>query len=119
LSVIISPLILRRHQPLRCVGIFAYSTILCVDSLRVCDAFCFDGLQLAGVGVLALSIWLLFDQAVVFMAKGAQDYATGTYILLAAGALMTVIGFLGCCGALRENQCLLGTVSVEYLYETF
>lgn len=44
------------------------------------------------------------------MAKGAQDYATGTYILLAAGALMTVIGFLGCCGALRESQCLLGTV---------
>lgn len=45
------------------------------------------------------------------MAKGAQDYATGTYILLAAGALMTIIGFLGCCGALRESQCLLGTVS--------
>ncbi|KAI9557596.1 hypothetical protein GHT06_017424 [Daphnia sinensis] len=67
---------------------------------------------LAGVGVLALSIWLLFDQAVVFMAKGAQDYATGTYILLAAGALMTVIGFLGCCGALRESQCLLGTFFV-------
>lgn len=44
------------------------------------------------------------------MAKGAQDYATGTYILLAAGALMTIIGFLGCCGALRESQCLLGTV---------
>ena len=66
--------------------------------------------QLAGVGVLALSIWLLFDQAVVLMAKGAQDYATGTYILLAAGALMTIIGFLGCCGALRESQCLLGTV---------
>jgi hypothetical protein len=53
------------------------------------------------------------------MAKGAQDYATGTYILLAAGALMTVIGFLGCCGALRESQCLLGTVSVQCLYETF
>ena len=67
--------------------------------------------QLAGVGVLALSIWLLFDQAVVFMAKGDHNYATGTYILLAAGALMTVIGFLGCCGALRESQCLLGTVS--------
>jgi len=67
---------------------------------------------LAGVGVLALSIWLLFDQAVVLMAKGAQDYATGTYVLMAAGALMTIIGFLGCCGALRESQCLLGTFFV-------
>lgn len=101
------------------MSVFLLAVFVCVDSFRVRDAFCFDGLQLAGVGVLALSIWLLFDQAVVFMAKGAQDYATGTYILLAAGALMTVIGFLGCCGALRESQCLLGTVSVECLYETF
>lgn len=68
---------------------------------------------------MVLSIWLLFDQAVVLMAKGAQDYATGTYIFLAAGALMTIIGFLGCCGALRESQCLLGTVSVISLAISF
>lgn len=67
---------------------------------------------LAGVGVLAISIWLLFDQTVVLMAKGSPDYATGTYILLGAGALMTIIGFLGCCGVLRESQCLLGTFFV-------
>ena len=58
-----------------------------------------------------LSIWLLFDQALLFAAKGALNYQTGTYILLVTGALMTVIGFLGCCGALRESQCLLGTVT--------
>ena len=68
--------------------------------------------------MLALSIWLLFDQAVVLMAKGAQDYATGTYVLMAAGALMTIIGFLGCCGALRESQCLLGTVSISLVFYT-
>ena len=67
-------------------------------------------IQLAGVGILVLSIWLLFDQALLFAAKGALNYQTGTYILLITGALMTIIGFLGCCGALRESQCLLGTV---------
>jgi len=67
---------------------------------------------LAGVGILVLSIWLLFDQALLFAAKGALNYQTGTYILLITGALMTIIGFLGCCGALRESQCLLGTFFV-------
>ena len=34
-------------------------------------------------------------------------------VLLALGSLMTVIGFLGCCGAARESQCLLGSVSIN------
>jgi CD9 antigen len=67
--------------------------------------------QFVGVGVLAVSLWLLFDSAFYLqVAKGADSYSAGTFTLLAAGALMTIIGFLGCCGALRESQCLLGTV---------
>lgn len=34
----------------------------------------------------------------------------GVYILIAAGALIMVVGFLGCCGAIRESPCMLGTV---------
>lgn len=30
---------------------------------------------------------------------------------MGAGALMTTVGFFGCCGAARESQCLLGAVS--------
>lgn len=67
---------------------------------------------LVGACIFAMSIWLLFDTAMLFAAKGAMNYQTGTYILLGAGALMTIIGFLGCCGALRESQCLLGTFFV-------
>lgn len=29
------------------------------------------------------------------------------YLLIAIGALLVVIGFLGCCGAVRESQCML------------
>jgi len=32
-------------------------------------------------------------------------------VLLVLGSLMTIIGFLGCCGAARESQCLLGSFS--------
>lgn len=36
---------------------------------------------------------------------------SGVYILIAAGALMMVVGFLGCCGAMKESPCMLGLVS--------
>lgn len=36
--------------------------------------------------------------------------STGVYILIAAGALMMVVGFLGCCGAIKESPCMLGLV---------
>lgn len=34
----------------------------------------------------------------------------GIYILIAVGAVMMFVGFLGCYGAIQESQCLLGTV---------
>lgn len=38
---------------------------------------------------------------------------TGVYILIAVGAVMMLVGFLGCYGAIQESQCLLGTVSLS------
>lgn len=35
----------------------------------------------------------------------------GVYILIVAGGLVMLVGFFGCCGAVRESQCLLGSVS--------
>lgn len=35
----------------------------------------------------------------------------GVYILIGAGSLVMLVGFFGCCGAVRESQCLLGSVS--------
>jgi hypothetical protein len=32
-------------------------------------------------------------------------------VFIAVGALILVLGFLGCCGALRESQCILAIVS--------
>ncbi|XP_053505761.1 CD9 molecule b isoform X1 [Ictalurus furcatus] len=66
---------------------------------------------LAGTGVLAVGLWLRFDKqtAGLFQATDAPStFLVGVYILIVAGALMMVVGFLGCCGALRESQCMLG-----------
>ena len=40
--------------------------------------------------------------------------STGLYVLVGAGALMMTVGFFGCCGAMRESQCVLGSVSGVY-----
>lgn len=40
--------------------------------------------------------------------------STGLYVLVGAGALMMAVGFFGCCGAMRESQCVLGSVSGVY-----
>lgn len=37
----------------------------------------------------------------------------GVYILIGAGSLVMLVGFFGCCGAVRESQCLLGSVSTN------
>ena len=38
----------------------------------------------------------------------------GIYLVIIAGALLSVIGFFGCYGALRENRCFLGLVSFKF-----
>ncbi|KAM6114479.1 tetraspanin-18-like [Phoenicopterus ruber ruber] len=61
------------------------------------------GTCLAGVGV-----WVAADPAgfqAVVAAKPALS--AGAYLLLAAGIALSLLGFLGCCGALRRSRPLL------------
>ncbi|XP_035239341.1 tetraspanin-2 [Anguilla anguilla] len=67
---------------------------------------------LVGSLVLAVGLWLRFDTDTVSLLneEGAPDtFFIGVYILIGAGGLMMLVGFFGCCGAVRESQCLLGS----------
>uniref|UniRef100_A0AAX7URZ0 Tetraspanin n=1 Tax=Astatotilapia calliptera TaxID=8154 RepID=A0AAX7URZ0_ASTCA len=78
----------------------------------VCDNIYFCVLQLAGTAVLAIGLWLRLDQKTKSLFEEPDSsyvFYTGVYILIAAGALIMVVGFLGCCGAIRESPCMLGT----------
>lgn len=66
---------------------------------------------LTGMAVMAIGLWLRLDSKTKGLFEGPDSpyvFYTGVYILIGAGALMMVVGFLGCCGAIRESPWMLG-----------
>lgn len=69
-------------------------------------------MKLVGLAAVALAIWMLVDPTFyVSMVQDTNDYLISTYILLVAGILLVIVGFMGCCGSFKESNCLLISVS--------
>ncbi|XP_052008055.1 CD81 protein-like [Xyrauchen texanus] len=71
---------------------------------------------LAGCVVLGVSLWLRHDSKTSSLLdqkfediEAPSTFYISVYILIAVGAVMMFVGFLGCYGAIQESQCLLGT----------
>merc|ERR1712183_923048 len=43
------------------------------------------------------------------MKSSISLYASASYILIVISVLVVIIAFFGCCGAYKENKCMLGT----------
>lgn len=78
--------------------------------------FVFNGIIfLAGVAILGVGIWVKVDSGSILSFLGKIENAPAElsqvlnvgYLLIAIGAILLVIGFLGCCGAIRESKCML------------
>ncbi|XP_077995146.1 CD151 antigen-like [Glandiceps talaboti] len=64
---------------------------------------------LCGLAIIGVCIWMAIDQHYFQDLLGAETFELLMYTLLCCGAVICLVGFFGCCGALRESKCLLGT----------
>ncbi|XP_053194736.1 tetraspanin 35 [Scomber japonicus] len=87
----------------------------CFGFLKVM-MFIFNGIIfLAGAAILGVGIWVKVDSGSILSFLGKIEDAPAElnqvlnvgYLLIAIGLLLLVIGFLGCCGAVRESRCML------------
>ncbi|XP_071330696.1 tetraspanin 35 [Trachinotus anak] len=87
----------------------------CFGFLKVM-MFVFNGIIfLAGAAILGVGIWVKVDSGSILSFLGKIENAPAElsqvlnvgYLLIAIGALLVVIGFLGCCGAVKESKCML------------
>ncbi|KAK3581470.1 hypothetical protein CHS0354_031795 [Potamilus streckersoni] len=84
------------------------SCYTCIRYLMFAFNFLF---WLLGCAILGVGIWVRVDENFSRYVSNNEQFNilyTGAYILIAIGVVIMVIGFLGCCGAIRENQCMLG-----------
>ncbi|XP_069498389.1 tetraspanin-1 [Ambystoma mexicanum] len=69
---------------------------------------------LGGGTLLGVGIWVTVDSKSFLNIFGAfasdlNQFVNVGYFLIAIGAVLVLLGFLGCCGAQKESKCLLIT----------
>uniref|UniRef100_A0A0B7AXM6 Tetraspanin n=1 Tax=Arion vulgaris TaxID=1028688 RepID=A0A0B7AXM6_9EUPU len=70
---------------------------------------------LSGAAILGVGIWILVDpnmkeymEVIKDASKDGEFLKVAAYILIGFGAFVFLVGFCGCCGAIRSSKCLLG-----------
>ncbi|KAK2818066.1 hypothetical protein Q7C36_021999 [Tachysurus vachellii] len=97
---------------------------MCCSGFLKIMMFVFNGvIFLAGAAILGVGIWVTVDSSsmlgVLAHIKDAPpelaQLANVGYLLIAVGSILALMGFLGCCGAITENKCMLLTFFIIVL----
>ncbi|XP_074486523.1 tetraspanin-1-like [Sebastes fasciatus] len=91
---------------------------MCCSGFLKIMMFIFNGaIFVAGAAILGVGVWVKVDSgSLLGLLDSVEDAPSGlsqliyvSYLLIGVGAVLLVIGFLGCCGAVRESRCMLLT----------
>ncbi|OCT59330.1 hypothetical protein XELAEV_18000751mg [Xenopus laevis] len=83
--------------------------------------FVFNGIIfLGGVAVLGIGIWVKVDGGSFLQILGSaapqlMQVVNVGYLCMAVGGFLILMGFLGCCGAVKESRCML---MLGHIYKT-
>ncbi|XP_072000737.1 tetraspanin-1-like [Engystomops pustulosus] len=75
--------------------------------------FIFNGIIfLGGIAVLGIGVWVKVDGGSFLKILGSaapqlMQVVNVGYLCMAVGGFLILMGFLGCCGAVKESRCLL------------
>lgn len=82
------------------------------DQMHFDHIFWLRLLQLGGLTLLAMGIWVSVDggsflQLLGPFARQGMQFVNVGFFCIAIGAALVLLGLLGCCGAHKESKCLL------------
>ncbi|KAM3833758.1 tetraspanin-8 [Vipera latastei] len=79
-----------------------------VSSCMKYSMFVFNFLfWIIGCIILGVSIWMRVSKDIQEEFKIDSSMLNAVNLLIAVGSVIMVLGFLGCCGAMKESQCML------------
>ncbi|XP_017270254.1 tetraspanin-11 isoform X2 [Kryptolebias marmoratus] len=64
---------------------------------------------MGGAAVLGVGVWTVVEKSDYLSLLASSTFAVSAYILILAGSLVVVTGFLGCCAVIREQRSCLST----------
>uniref|UniRef100_A0A098LZV5 Tetraspanin n=1 Tax=Hypsiglena sp. JMG-2014 TaxID=1550645 RepID=A0A098LZV5_9SAUR len=67
---------------------------------------------LCGIALIALGIYVQIELKNTLVMTGSTSASPAPIVILSVGVIVFFISFLGCCGAVKENYCMVTTFAV-------
>ncbi|KAM4677688.1 tetraspanin-16 [Discoglossus pictus] len=92
----------------------------CIQCLKMIMCIFNGVIFLGGIAVLGVGIWVKvdggsFSKILGTVAPQLMQVVNVGYLCMAIGGFLMVMGFLGCCGAMKESKCMLMTFFIIIL----
>lgn len=69
-----------------------------------------------GAALLGLGIWLHLTNDALLSVSPGYRVLTPAALFIAPGCISILVGFLGCCGVITENRCMVTSVCTIFNY---